>query len=81
MPLTSSSYLFEPDFNAKVALEALNGDKSTAGLAKIISVDPARILARKRQLLESTESVFEGKRPTKAHVVDELYETIGKPES
>ena len=73
---------FKPDFKAKVALEALKGDKSTAELAQIFGVHPAQISTWKKQLLESASSVFEGKRPAKSDVVDidELYKKIGKLE-
>ena len=74
---------FKPDFKAKVALEALKGDKSTAELAQIFGVHPAQISAWKKQLLESAGSVFEGKRQVKSDVdidIDELYKKIGKLE-
>jgi transposase len=73
---------FKPDFKAKVALEALKGDKSTAELAQIFGVHPSQISAWKKQLLEDAPSVFEGKRPSKGDAVDidELYKKIGKLE-
>jgi transposase-like protein len=72
---------FKPDFKAKVALEALKGDKSVAELAQIYDVHPTQITQWKKQLLELAPSVFEGKH-TKAEVVDvdELYKKIGKLE-
>ena len=51
--MTTRRNKFKPDFKAKVALEALKGDKSTAELAQIFSVHPAQISACKKQLLES----------------------------
>jgi len=54
---------FKPDFKAKVALEALKGDKSTADLAQIYGVHPAQISAWKKQLLEDAPSVFRGQAP------------------
>ena len=73
---------FKPDFKAKVALEALKGDKSTADLAQIYGVHPAQISAWKKQLLEDAPTLFEGKRPAKLDEVDidELYKKIGKLE-
>ena len=75
---------FKPDFKAKVVLEALKGDKSTAELAQIFNVHPAQISAWKKQLLESASSVFESKRTAKSDTVDididELYKKIGKLE-
>ena len=61
---------FKPEFKAKVALEALKGDKTTAQLAQVHGVHPAQISAWKKQLLESAGSVFEGKRPGKSDAVD-----------
>ncbi len=79
--MTTRRNKFKPDFKAKVALEALKGDKSTAELAQIFGVHPAQISAWKKQLLESASSVFEGKHPVKSDVdTDELYKKIGKLE-
>ena len=52
---------FRPEFKAKVALEALKGDKSLAELAQLYDVDPIQITAWKTQLLEAASSVSEGK--------------------
>jgi transposase-like protein len=73
---------FKPDFKAKVALEALKGDKSIAELAQIYEVHPTQITAWKKQLLEAASSVFEGKH-AKAEVtvdIDTLYKKIGRLE-
>jgi transposase-like protein len=79
--VTTRRNKFKPDFKAKVALEALKGDKSTAELAQIFGVHPAQISAWKKQLLESAASVFEGKHTAKSDVdTDELYKKIGKLE-
>ena len=43
--MTTRRNKFKPDFKAKVALEALKGDKSTAELAQIFGVHPAQISA------------------------------------
>jgi transposase len=72
---------FKADFKAKVALEALKGDKSTAELAQIYGVHPTQITQWKKQLLESASSLFEGRHTKAEHVdVDELYKKIGKLE-
>ena len=79
--MTTRRNKFKPDFKAKVALEALKGDKSTAELAQIFGVHPAQISAWKKQLLESASNVFEGKHPVNSDVdTDELYKKIGKLE-
>ena len=72
---------FRADFKAKVALEALKGDKSTAELAQIYGVHPTQITQWKKQLLDSTPSLFEGRHTKAVDVdVDELYKKIGKLE-
>lgn len=70
---------FKPDFKAKVALEALKGDKTVAELAQIYDVHPTQFTQWKKQLLESAPSVFEGEHTgAEASVdVDELYKKIG----
>ena len=72
---------FKADFKAKVALEALKGDKSTAELAQIYGVHPTQVTKWKKQLLDQASSVFEGRQTKAASVdVDELYKKIGKLE-
>ena len=72
---------FKADFKAKVALEALKGDKSTAELAQIYGVHPTQVTQWKKQLLDQASSVFEGRQTKTASVdVDELYKKIGKLE-
>ncbi len=59
-----------PEFKAKVALEALKGERTVAELATQFGVHPTRIHGWKRALLEGASGVFErgGK---KAPEVDE----------
>ena len=72
---------FKEDFKAKVALEALKGDKSTAELAQNYGVHPTQITQWKKQLLESASSLFVGRHTKADNVdVDELYKKIGKLE-
>jgi transposase-like protein len=47
-----------PAFKAKVALEAIRGDKTLAELAKLHDVHPNQITDWKSQLLERASSVF-----------------------
>lgn len=47
-----------PAFKAKVALDAIRGDKTLAELAKLHDVHPNQITDWKSQLLERAASVF-----------------------
>lgn len=81
MPARGNKY--EPDFKAKVAIEALKGDKLTAELAQIYGVHPAQISTWKKQLIENATSVFEAKNTKSdddALDVDALYKKIGQLE-
>jgi transposase-like protein len=72
---------FKPPFKAKVAFEALKGDKSIAELAQIYQVHLSQITAWKKQLLEAASGVFEGKH-AKAEAsidLDALYREIASP--
>ena len=52
-----------PAFKAKVALEAIRGDKTLAELAKQHDVHPNQITDWKTQLLERASSVFGSEAP------------------
>ncbi len=59
-----------PEFKAKVALEALKGERTVAELASQFSVHPTMIHSWKRALLEGASGVFE-RGGTKAPEIDE----------
>ncbi|URD48292.1 IS3 family transposase (plasmid) [Chroococcidiopsis sp. CCNUC1] len=75
---------YSSQFKAKVALEAVRGEKTVAELASQYQVHPTMINNWKRQLLEEASSLFEkGSEIGKANEsqqaqIDELYRQIGQ---
>jgi transposase-like protein len=50
---------YDKDFKAKVAIEALKGDKTIQELGQIYQVHPNLITQWKRQLLDNAANIFE----------------------
>ena len=74
---------YDKAFKAKVALEALRGDKTVQELAALYEVHPNMVTLWKKQLLEGAEMLFEKSgKDTEQHELeqkqDELYKQIGK---
>lgn len=71
-----------PEFKAKVALEALKGERTVSELASQFGVHPTMIHSWKRALLEGASGVFErgGKKPPEINEeqVKELHAKIGE---
>ncbi len=76
--------LYSPQFKAKLAIEAIQGQKTTPELASQYDIHPTMINTWKRQLLESASELFDkGKTATKAQSdkeaqINELYRQIGQ---
>lgn len=75
---------YSPQFKAKVALEAIRGEKTVAELASQYEIHPTMINNWKRQVLEEASSLFEKEgEATKADErqqaqINELYRQIGQ---
>ena len=73
---------FNPAFKAKVALEALKGQKTIAELARLYEVHPNQIGQWKKQIQAEMPKVFNGKRDREekdqTELVEELYRQIGQ---
>ncbi len=71
-------------FKAKVALEAIRGEKTVSELASQYEIHPTMINGWKRKILEQASQIFETEKPVKEikekaeSQIDELYRQIGK---
>ena len=72
------------ELKAKVALEAVKGQKTINELASIYEVQPAQVSAWKKQIQDSATSVFGKSKDKQAKSLDEdnnnLYRKIGQLE-
>jgi len=74
---------YSPAFKAKVALDAVRGEKTVSELASGYSLHPTVINNWKRQLIEGASDLFESPRKPPAEAsqqaqIDELYRQIGQ---
>ena len=68
-------------FKAKVALEAIKGEKTMSELASLYILNPAQIQKWKKQLLEGSKDVFGTSEKERKHYeseVKELHAKIGQ---
>lgn len=79
MPKTRKSYA--PSLKARVAVEALRGQKTAAEIAQVFSVQPNLVSTWKRQALEGLPGIFQQPRhggPSGDADQEALYQQIGR---
>ena len=73
---------FEPKFKARVALEALKGEKTLAQISSEYGVHANLVSRWKQELLKGMPEVFSRKNgkpvPGQKEEIEKLYKTIGK---
>ncbi len=73
---------YDDQFRARVALEAVKGEKTISEIAAQLEVHPNQIMKWKRQLLENVGGVFSRKQEPEVeelrNLVDKLYKKIGE---
>lgn len=73
---------YQPEFKAKVALEAVKGRLTINEIAKEYGVHPNQISLWKKQFLASLPQIFENSKRSKSaadeELVNQLYQQIGQ---
>ena len=71
-----------PAFKAKVALEALKGEETTAEIAGRFEVHPSQVRTWRRALIEGAGGIFgadqDGDRKAEEALIAQLYQHIGQ---
>ena len=73
---------YDASFKARVALEALRGERTVAEIASAYGVHPNQISKWKKQALEELPKIFSGRYEKKEaqgqQLIDQLYQQIGQ---
>jgi len=76
---------YPKEFKARVALQALQGDKTVEELSSLYEVAPSQIMKWKKQAKENMPLIFQrGKSQedkSKDELIDRLYRELGKVQS
>jgi len=73
---------YDDSFKARVALEAIKGERTLSEIASQCEVHPNQIIQWKKRLLENVSDVFSRKKDSQLEeqekLVEELYKKIGQ---
>ncbi len=73
---------YDGSFKARVALEAMKGERTMAELAAVYGVHPNQITKWKKQALDELPRIFSGRYEKKEaqgkELIDQLYQEIGR---
>lgn len=73
---------YDASFKARIALEAIRGDRTMAELAAAYGVHPVQISKWKKQALDELPNIFSGRYEKKEaqgkELIDQLYQQIGQ---
>ena len=73
---------YDDNFKARVALEAIRGEKTISELASFYEVHPNQIRQWKQHFLENAGSIFSRKKDPKLkeqeHLIEALYKKLGQ---
>jgi transposase-like protein len=73
---------YDASFKARVALEAIRGERTMAEIASAYGVHPNQISKWKKQVLDEVPTIFSGRNEKKEtqgqELVDRLYQQIGQ---
>ena len=72
----------EPSLKAKVALEAIKGEKTVSEIANQFGINPNQVTRWRKKVLEALPGIFSGRRKKEDRETDELkaelYRQIGQ---
>jgi transposase len=81
--MSSKRKTYSAGFKAKIALESLKEEKTTAEIASMYGVHPTQVTLWRRALSDHAKDLFEDKRkeaPKAEDLTPRLYQKIGKLE-
>ena len=80
--MTTRRRQHKPAFKAKVAVEALKGEKTIAQIGLEYKIHPTQVTKYRNQLVAGMESVFSNDHAKvireKQELIDKLYQQVGK---